>query len=146
MFLAHLLFVTFFNERGYKVQKNCIVFLKKFLSGVNESFWVLKQCIIKTLDLKDFFQNSAQRGQQVNQNYVNVFFFKKILVQGKWANLGLKILRRHNSESALTISFLILNNERGKEIHKNQVPYFRKIGHLHISKTFLKGTYFRECL
>ena len=55
----------------------------------------------------------------MNQNYVNVFFLKKILVQGKWANLGLKILRRHNSESALTISFLIFNNERGKEIHKN---------------------------
>ena len=43
-----------------------------------------------------------ERGQEVHGNYFNVFS-EKILIWGKWAILGPKMMHLHNSGSTLTI-------------------------------------------
>ena len=57
---------------------------------------------------------------------------KKKFVHGKWAILGLIMAHPHNSGLALRMFFfLILQNERGQEVHEHFISCFlRKKNHL----------------
>ena len=82
-----------------------MVSVKKFSFGANGLFWpkygMLSQPWIHS---KDFFEiKYNERSQGVHENYINGFFEKNIL--SKWAILGSKMVRLHNSRSTLRILF-----------------------------------------
>ena len=92
-------FSTFFNERGQEAQENCINGFseKKICLGLMSHFGSKNSASSKLCTSKSFLKIQA-----VDQNYINAFS-KKVLVQGKWSILGVKILQPHNSGSTLTI-------------------------------------------
>ena len=58
-----------------------------------------------------------------NQNCISSFS-ENIHVWGKLSILGPKLMCHYNSASAVRIFFLMLNIERGQEVHQNYVNGF----------------------
>ena len=61
-----------------------------------------------------------ESGQEVLEHYINSFSEKKF-VQGKWTNLGPKIVHPHNSGSILRIFLKILHNEKSEAVHEGNL-------------------------
>ena len=61
-----------------------------------------------------------ESGQEVLEHYINSFSEKKF-VQGKWTNLGPKIVHPHNSGSILRFFLKILHNEKSEAVHEGNL-------------------------
>ena len=73
--------------------------------------------------------STNERGQQVHGNYMNGFS-EKILIWGKWTNLGLKMVDPHNSRSTLRIFLKFCTIKGAKSCMEIIVMVFLKNSHL----------------